>query len=543
MDDTSTEELEQPAANAANTTRGPVISRSRCTAAVYGSAQDTPAVDLSGRQASRLGGWLFVWRVRVASGVMVEAPPVQRSVIVAAVASAILPGVGQLYVGERRRGWGLVGLDLFLLLIAALVVTDEALVLRLGLTVAGVGSLVIVNIVVLGYRVWAADDAARLAGSTDRRGLAPFLGGAAAVFLLVLVPHLIAGGYSLIQYRLLDTFADDDIAAPTATTQPPADVPQTTAGADGGSTTTSIAAPEGPPIWDGLDRLNLLLLGGDSGAGRVGVRTDTMIVVSIDPITGDTAMLSVPRNMVNVPLPDGYGAWACRCFPRLLNDLYIAGSESPAAFPGPQDPQVNAIKAGIGHLLGLDIHYYALVTLDGFVGVVDALGGVDVDVQFNIVDEQYPHEDGVTSESINIPVGRNHFDGHLALAYARIRRNANDYARMQRQRCVLEAVMEQSTPAELALAFPRLAGVLTESLQTDIPKSRLLDLVDLARRIDTENIVTIRFIPPTYISGSNERGNIPNVELIREHAHLATTQNPQTVIEALSIESLDNTCA
>lgn len=473
---------------------------------------------------------------------MVDQPePRSRSAFVAAVLSVVIPGAGQLYAGARNRGLRLLGVDAFLIVIGLLVITDERLVLELGLTVAGVGSLLIANIVILAFRVWAADDAARLAGSTDRSGAAAFVGGAAAVLALVLLPHLVVGRYTLIQYDVLDVFADEDIAsgATTTTTPPATDAPDGSAG----STTTTIPVAAGPPIWDGLDRLNILLLGGDAGAGRREIRTDTMIVVSIDPVTGDTAMFSIPRNMVNVPLPDGYGAWECDCFPRLLNDLYVAGIETPNAFPGPQEPEVNAVKAGIGNLLGLDIHYYALVTLDGFVGVVDALGGVVVDVQYNIVDESYPHENGVDREYINIPVGPNEFDGHMALAYARIRRNADDYARMQRQRCVLEAVIEQSSPLEFIRAYPDLVGVLQDSLRTDIPRSRLVDFVELARKVRTDEIVTLRFIPPDYISGSNERGNIPNIELIREHTALATSQNPQAVIEALGIESLDSTCA
>lgn len=473
---------------------------------------------------------------------MVETPePRTRSAFVAAVLSAILPGAGHLYAGERRRGLILFAVDAFLLVLAATIITDERLVLELGLTVAGTGSQLIANLLVLAYRVWAADDAARFVGSRDRRALGAFVGGAGAVLVLVLVPHLAFGWATLTNEDALgDVFADEDIAAGgTTTTTTSASSDPTTPG----ETTTTFPVAAGPPIWDGLERLNILLLGGDSGAGRREIRTDTMIVVSIDPTTGDTAMLSVPRNMVNVPLPDGYGAWACDCFPRLLNDLYIAGIESPNAFPGPQEPEVNAVKAGIGHLLDLEIHYYALVTLDAFVGVVDALGGVVVDVQYNIVDESYPHENGVDREFIDIPVGPNEFDGHLALAYARIRRNANDYARMQRQRCILDAVIEQSSPIEFIRAYPELISIFKDSLRTDIPRSRLVDFVELAAKVDTEDIVTLRFIPPDYISGSNERGNIPDVDLIREHTRLATSQNPQTVIEALAIESLDTTCA
>jgi len=479
---------------------------------------------------------------------MVDAPETRApSALVAAVLSAILPGVGHVYAGARRRGLGLLGVDAAMIVVAALVAADSKLRLELTLTVAGLGSLLVVNILTLAYRVWAADDAARIAGSRHGAAAWAFAGGAIAVVVLVAMPHVLAGFYTLVADDLGDVFADEDIAAgaTTTTAAPTTQVPDDGSGDPGSSTTTPATLPpaEGPPIWDGLERLNILLLGGDAGAGRREIRTDTMIVISIDPVTGDTAMFSLPRNMVNVPLPDGYGAWQCDCFPRLLNDLYIAGIESPGAFPGPQEPEVNAVKAGIGNLLGLEIHYYALVTLDGFVGVIDALGGVTVDVQFNIVDEAYPHEDGVTRESINIPVGPNDFDGHMALAYTRIRRHADDYARMQRQRCVLEAAIEQASPIDFLRAFPQLASVLKESLRTDIPRSRLVDFVELAAKVDTSEIVTLRFIPPDYISGSNERGNIPDVALIREHTRLATTQDPVTVIETLSLESLDSTCA
>jgi LCP family protein required for cell wall assembly len=307
--------------------------------------------------------------------------------------------------------------------------------------------------------------------------------------------------------------------------------------------TTTTTQPAAPALWDGLDRLNILLLGGDAGAGRTGIRTDTMIVVSIDPATGDVAMFGIPRNWSRVPLPAGMGVWDCNCFPRLLNDLYIAGSEYPDAFPGPGTPGENAIKAGIGELLGIPIHYYALVTLDGFVGIVDALGGVDIDVPFRIVDETYPHEDGVTIEYVDILPGPQHLDGHLALAYVRARRHADDYARMGRQRCVLDAVLEQSDPAELLLAYPRIAGVLEETLQTDIPLSRIPDLIDLLPVVDLDSIVSVRFIPPTYLAEVTDEGRqLPNVDLIHHDVQLVLDSTPEEAIAALGIEPLGDAC-
>ena len=108
-----------------------------------------------------------------------------------------------------------------------------------------------------------------------------------------------------------------------------------------------------------------------------------MIVVSIDPVTGWTAMLSVPRNNMNMPYPEtlpAYNAYDCHCYPALLNLLYGWAFAHPELFPGESNPGGVAMKETLGHLLGIDIHYFALVDLFGFVDVIDALGGVTINV-------------------------------------------------------------------------------------------------------------------------------------------------------------------
>ncbi len=458
--------------------------------------------------------------------------------------SAIVPGAGQTYAGRVRRGLILLGIDAVLLTLAVIFTLDRLGVIKAAFKPRFLSALMVGNIVLFGYRIWAADDAYRCAEATidrparaDRRPRGVGAVAAAAMVLVLIVPHAAVAYYDLVQYNLITTvFAEDEATTTTSTTTASSGEAST-----GTSTTTS--EPAGPALWDGLDRLNVLLLGGDAGAGRTGIRTDTMIVVSIDPESGDVAMFGIPRNWSQVPLPDGMGVWDCHCFPRLLNDLYIAGSEYPDAFPGPGTPEENAIKAGIGELLGIPIHYYALVTLDGFIGIVDALGGVDIDVPFRIVDETYPHEDGVSTEYIDILPGPQHFNGHLALAYVRARRHADDYARMGRQRCVLDAVLEQSDPAELLLAYPRIAGVLEDTLQTDIPLSRIPDLIDLLPVVDLDSIVSVRFIPPTYLAEVTDEGRqVPDVDLIQEHVQLVLDSTPEEAIAALGIEPLGDAC-
>jgi len=134
--------------------------------------------------------------------------------------------------------------------------------------------------------------------------------------------------------------------------------------------------------------------------GRRGIRTDTMIVLSIDPATGWVAMFGIPRNLWGLPLPPGHpaqGSFACGdCFGAIANEIYPWGLGRPDLF-GEESPGAAAAEDLLGHLLGIDIHYFALVDLAGFVDVIDALGGVDIVVQHPIHDDEYTNVDGTYS--------------------------------------------------------------------------------------------------------------------------------------------------
>lgn len=457
--------------------------------------------------------------------------------VLAALLSALLPGTGQLYAGRRRRAVILLSIDLILIVLAGLALSNTLAVVKAAFRPDVLVGAMLGNIALLAYRLWSADDAYRIAAVNGRGRFTPLAG--VILGLILAGPHLIAGYYDMVHYQFItSTFAADDTGTTTTTTTAAtvADV------SDAPTTTTEFTLAPGPVLWDGLERLNILLLGADAGEGRTSIRTDTMIVVSIDPETGNVAMFSLPRNIVRVPLPSEMGIWGCDCFPRMLNDLYVAGIESPQAFPGPQEPSVNAVKGGFQEILGIPIHYYAMVTLEGFVGVIDAIGGVNINVPFTIIDETYPHEDGVTIEDVEIPAGLQHLDGHLALAYVRARRHADDYARMGRQRCLLNAILEEADPVGLALGYPELAGVLGDTMETDIPLSRIPDLIDLIPKIDQENMISIRFIPPAYITESTNTGNIPNVDLIRDHVQIVINSTPEEARSILGIETLDDNC-
>lgn len=465
--------------------------------------------------------------------------------LLAAFASAIVPGTGQMLAGDSRRGGILFGVDLGLVVLLLVFFNDRVDVLTAAVEPSTLAILMILNIALLGFRVWAADDAYRTAkrlGGVDRSASGTVVMAGVVLGAVLLLPHVIFGYYDLVQYNLLnDVFGGNEAQDTTTTTSEPSS--GSTSSTLPGETTTTSTTAAGTEIWNGLDRLNILLLGGDFGVGRTGIRTDTMITVSIDPETGDVAMFSVPRNWTYAPLPDGMGIWDCNCYPELMNELWVAGEQHPDAFPGPGTPSENAVKGVNSAFLGIPIHYYALVNLDGFVRIIDAIGGVDIYVPDQVIDEEYPHEDG-TVERIQIDAGNQHLDGHLALAYARTRHQDSDYFRMNRQRCVLEAVLDQTQPTDLVLNFQTIADVIKDSVQTDIPLDALPELVKLLPQIHRDEILSIAFIPPEYhlsFRPDGKEGRVPNVELVQEHVQLII-DDPERAITELGLDTLDDTC-
>ncbi len=462
----------------------------------------------------------------------------------AAAWSAIVPGAGQWYAGARTRAVQFFVIDISLIVLALLAAQDKTAILKAWVRQRDLILMMLGSLAFLAYRMWSAYDAHLLVADRIRNQPGLRMAAVVAIGAVLVAPHAVFGYYDLAQYNLLGIFPDDQpiAAAPaptTSTTSDPATPPVT---GDEAQPTTTTPPPTEPPIWDGLERLNILLLGADDSPTRSGLRTDTMIVLSIDPTSGDTALISIPRNYARAPLPEGHGVWDCQCFPQLLNDLYFAGFQHPNAFPGPGTPSENAIKGAISEVLGIPIHYYAMVNLAGFVGVIDALGGVKIDVPSAIIEPDYggPGIEG----RVEIPPGVQVMDGYTALAYSRIRSQSSDYARMNRQRCVIKAVLDQSDPLELLAAYPSIARVLRNSMLTDIPRSRLPDFIDLLPKIDTAEIVALSITPPEYLVGFTAQGqNMYDAQLIQEHVALILSGRPEEVSPNLGAGSLITACS
>jgi LCP family protein required for cell wall assembly len=258
------------------------------------------------------------------------------------------------------------------------------------------------------------------------------------------------------------------------------------------------------------DRVNVLLLGGDSGPGRDGVRTDTVVVASIDTHTGATTMFSLPRNLENLPFPPGSplaaaypkGFTAPREDEGLLNAVYRNGPLLHPGLLGATDNEgADWLKLGVGQALGLHLDYYVLVNMEGFNRLVDDLGGITVNVNYWVPINGIP-DSNVLPDDYIAPGQNEHLDGYHALQYARGRYGLNDYLRMQRQRCVLDAVLQAADPVTVLRDYQQLAATTQGIVRTDIPEKVLDDFVTVAFEAKKAQIRSVVFdssvIDPAY---------------------------------------------
>lgn len=276
-------------------------------------------------------------------------------------------------------------------------------------------------------------------------------------------------------------------------------------------TVTSIfsATPPEPPI-DG--RYNILLLGGDAGPDREGLRPDSISVVSIEDATGAVSMLGLPRDLRDIPFsaespmlatyPDGYGDGNyCDVDVCQLNSIYTEVTlKSPELYPDAvaqgSEPGIEAMRDAVEGALGIQIQYYVLIDMYGFEQLIDALGGVTIDVT-----ERIPigGSEDLSDVEAWIEPGVQHLDGNWALWYARSRHGsaAGDYARMERQRQVQQAMLQQMDPANVLLRFQDVAQAGADVVKTDIPQGTLGRFVELALKAKEQPITEVEFVPPT----------------------------------------------
>jgi LCP family protein required for cell wall assembly len=426
---------------------------------------------------------------------MTEQVPRRRSATLAATLSFVVPGLGQLALGSVRRGL------LYLLPVAALVAFGAAV--AAPDLVRFLGSLVrpdvlvgvfILNICLFAWRGLAIVDAWRTAAEGTPRGALTTLV-VVALLLVTAATHVVVGATTYLAYDAVTAITGDEGfgALPAG---PPASTPEPSPGAT--PTPTPVPTPSPPPLADG--RLDILLMGADAGPYRWSLRADTLIVLSVDVETGRAAFFGIPRNLLNVPLPEeSRGAFECGCFPGLINALYVYASGHPDEFPGQDETRgLRAVQGAIGELTGLQLDGMVVVKLEGFVHLVDAIGGLDIDVPEGVYDANYPLENGLGKIVLRIRPGPQHFDGRTALAYARSRHQDSDYGRMERQQITLTALGRQLMDQPLLTKVPELLAIARENLWTNLDIEDLPAFIELAQRVDVAQIGRFAFIPSKY---------------------------------------------
>jgi LCP family protein required for cell wall assembly len=227
---------------------------------------------------------------------------------------------------------------------------------------------------------------------------------------------------------------------------------------------------------------------------------DVMLLVEIDVNSGKVGMIGIPRNLVNTPLPPGKArdAVACGCFTDLLNALYVEATfRHPDRWPGSGTTEgIGAVRATVSELTRRPIDAVLVADLWGVIKVVDAMGGVDIDVPTTLDDPTYP--DPVYGRMhLVIKAGHRHLDGRLALAYARSRHSSSDYARMSRQQTLLLAIRDD-LGANAILDAPALFKAAKGFAWTDLPRASLPNLVDLFGKARDASVKQLRIVPPKY---------------------------------------------
>ncbi len=294
-------------------------------------------------------------------------------------------------------------------------------------------------------------------------------------------------------------------------------------------------------------RYNVLLLGGDSGPDRNGVRPDSLTVASIDQDTGRTVLIGLPRNLQDVPFPKG--TVMDREFPNgfncadacYLNGINTWANDHADKFPASygKQPGIRVTMEAVQQITGLKLNYHAMVNMHGFSKLIDAVGGVTMNVR------QRTAIGGIGSPIRGyIEAGRQDLTGDQALWYSRSRVLNNDFSRMGRQKCVMTAMLQQLNPKSVLLNAEKIAESSKALLTTDIPQQDLGAFMDLALKAKSQKISSVSLVPPVIYTGNPDYRKVRRlVSTAIDHAEgRGSASKPATGLVAakLSVPKIDD---
>ncbi|WP_375294463.1 LCP family protein [Microbacterium sp.] len=405
----------------------------------------------------------------------------------------LVPGSAQVLAGSRRLGRFGLGATLTAWVVAILLVLG-VLLWRPGVTsilfapVFGPILLTIAQVAIAGYGVlWVilGIDTLRLVRLVRTRG-----GARIGIAVLAIVLMVVSGGTAAYGASSVGTARD---------------------------ALGSIFGESGPSVPPSDGYYNILLLGADSGEGRDSMRYDSISVVSINAETGGTTITGIPRDMPHFPFspgpmqdlyPDGHeGVADPECgwssgINQLRTEVELC-RDGAALYPDAagrgSTPGVEATKDAAEGILGIEIPYYVFIDMHGFAALIDALGGVEVDVAERLPKGGGPAYEGQPAEEWAIgwiEPGVQRMDGDTAQWYARSRYTTSDWDRMQRQRQLQQAILAQFTPTTVLTRFQDVAEAGTAIVETDLPQSMLSYFVELGLKAKEQPVGTVELIPP-----------------------------------------------
>ena len=435
----------------------------------------------------------------------------------------VVPGAGLTQTRNRRLGWTLFVIAALAAVALALVVMTKGVTATVLSVVSRPGTLqwLVIGFVAVGL-VWSASIVLTAVqtrpGRLDRvrtRWLAAFT---TVMVLLVASSSLKAAEYAAITKQTVsDVFG--------ATPDQPGE---------------GAHVAQGDNPWADTPRVNILLIGSDAGSDRVGIRTDSMIVASIDTASGRTSLIQLPRNLLDAPLaensplraryPSGHfgepdstcdqngGGATGQC---MLTNLYVEAQtyekDHPGAYPAGSTPGRVEIRGAVAQITGLKIDQMVVIDLKGFQQLIDAMGGLDINVKLSgvgtklTIGGQHDASGRLFGVTGYFEPGRQHLDGFHSLWYARTRAADDDNFRQDRQRCVVQAIVQQVNPAEMVSKYPEVAAIAKDNIYTDIPASSLPAFVDLVERVQKAKITSVALTAAQGVKSGN-----PDYTLVRK---------------------------
>lgn len=407
------------------------------------------------------------------------------------VLGTMIPGLGLLKAGRRVAGSLVLGAFLLLIGGGVYLALNRDLATRLAVApgvlqgvAIGLGVGALAWVLVIGFT--------HLSLRPANPGIGQRVAGAAVVGLLsfvVAAPMAFGANLAWTAGNALDTIIGTD------------DTPNST------QPTINVEDP-----WKDKDRLNILIIGGDSGTGRSasqGDRTDTVIVASIDTHSGATTLFTLPRNTEKMPFPkdsplhkyypNGFTSGSTDLYTRsqfLLNAMYrVVPTKVPHDVLGKtKDFGASVMKVSVGEALGLPVDYFVKVNMDGFKDFINAMGGITLNVNYRIPIGGQTDAHIKPTDYIE-PGPDQHMNGREALWYARGRYGLDDYKRMERQRCVINAVVQQTTPDKVLANFQAIAAAGENTITTDVPRNMLSNLATLGLKVKNTKLRSVTFTP------------------------------------------------